>query len=418
MLLIMKSNTSFLILILTFSMSCFVFAQQDSSVIKYIPEKNKNDSALSPFWTEQGDWFRNPEIPSFVFATPGGKFSLGIGGYFNLTASADFDGIADNIDFVTYDIDVPKDSLQRSQYQMYANTSLLYFKVINKTSHGNLVGYVSANFRGPENTFSLFQVYVKYYGFEFGENWSTFSDAASWPVTVNYVGLNSMSEVLNPLIRYKYKLSENWQFAISAELPQFTANYTNTKDLKQTVPDIPAFVQYNFDESHIRLSGIFRNLLYRNDTLNVNENLTAGGVSLTGNIEITKKVQIYFQGLYGKGIGSYVQDLSIDELNAVPVSGQPGLLAALPAYAYFGALQYNFNPSLYSTLMYSQVKVQPDNFNSPDYYSYAQQFTGNIFWSFLPSANLGLEYCFGKRVNQNGQYATSNRMEFMMQYNF
>ena len=399
-------------------LSLNVNAQQDSSVIKYIPEKNKNDSALSPFWTEQGDWFRNPEIPSFVFATPGGKFSLGIGGYFNLTASSDFDGISDNIDFVTYDIDVPKDSIQSSQYQMYANTSLIYFKVINKTGNGNLVGYVSANFRGPESSFSLFQVYVKYFGFDFGQDWSTFSDAASWPVTVNYVGLNSMSEVLNPLIRYKHKLTKNLDIAISAELPQFTTDFANTQNLKQTVPDIPLYLQYNFNNSHIRLSGIYRNLFYRNDSLNQNETETGAGVSLTGNIDITKKAQIYFQGLYGKGIGNYVQDLSIDELNVTPVSNQPGQLAALPVYSYFGALQYNFNPKLFGTLMYSQVKVQPENFSSPAIYSYAQQFTGNIVWTFLPSGNLALEYCFGKRVNQNGQYATSNRLEFMMQYNF
>ena len=414
----MKSLISLFIIIFIFSINCLIYSQQDSAGIKFIHGKNKNDTALSHFREEQSEWFRNSEIPSFVLTSPGGKFSLGIGGYFNLTASSDFDGIDDNIDFVTYDIDVPKDSLQCSQYQMYANTSLLYFKVINKTNHGNLVGYVSANFRGPENSFSLFQVYVKYFGFEFGENWSTFSDASSWPVTVNYVGLNAMSEVLNPLLRYKYNLSEDWMFAISAEMPQFTTNYPNTINLKQTVPDIPAYVQYNFDESHIRLSGIFRNLLYRNDTLNLNDNITAGAVSLTGNIGFTKKAQIFFQGLYGNGIGNYVQDLSIDDLNAVPVSGQPGQLAALPAYAYYGALQYNFNPNFFTTLMYSQVNVQLDNFNSPTYYNYAQQFTGNVFWNFLPSAQIALEYCYGKRVNQNGQFATSNRMEFMMQYNF
>lgn len=411
-----KINT--FILIFIFSANCFVYAQQDSAVIRFIPEKNKNDSALSSFRSEKNDWFRNTEIPGFVFISPGGKFSLGIGGYFNLTASSDFDGISDNIDFVTYDIDVPKDTIQTSQYQMYANSSLLYFKIINKTNNGNLVGYISANFRGPESTFSLFQVYVKYYGFEFGQNWSTFSDISSWPVTVNYVGLNSMSEVFNPLIKYTYKFAKGWEFGLSAELPEFTPDQVNTSSLNQTVPDIPAYLKFSFDNSHIKLAGIYRNLLYR-DTLNdQNETVTGIGGLLSGNIEISKKTQIYFQGIYGKGIGNYVQDLSIDELNVTPVFSRSGLLAALPAYSYFGALQYNFNPDFFTTLMYSQVKVQPENFISPIYYSYAQQFTGNLFWNFLPSAQIALEYCFGKRVNQNGQYATSDRLEFMMQYNW
>ncbi|HMQ70513.1 MAG TPA: DcaP family trimeric outer membrane transporter, partial [Ignavibacteria bacterium] len=355
----MKILTPFFVLTFILLFNCIIKAQQDSSVIKYFPEKNKNDSALIPFRTEQSDWFRNSEIPSFVFTSPGGKFSLGIGGFFNLTTSFDFDGITDNLDFVTYDIDVPKDSIQNSQYQMFANTSTLYFKVINKTSNGNLVGYVNANFRGPESTFSLFQVYVKYIGFELGQDWSTFVDLASFPTTVNYTGLNAMPEAVNTMIRYTKTFSKNWEFGIGAEMPDFSTSYANTISLKQNVPDIPVYLEYNFDESHVRLSGIYRNLLYRNDYLNENQTETGAAVSLTGNVDITKKAQIYFQGLYGKGIGNYVQDLSIDELNAVPVTGQPGQLAALPAYAYFGGLQYNFSKILFATIMYSQVKVMP-----------------------------------------------------------
>lgn len=414
----MKIKITCLVAIIALILISDILSQQDSSNFKFIDHKSKKDSSLLPFYTEQGDWFRNPEIPSFIFEGPDKKFSLGIGGFFNYTASYDFDGISDNLDFVTYDIIVPNDTIQKSQFQMYANTSLLYFKVITKTTHGNIVGYVSANFRGGDNNFDLFQMYIRYVGFDLGVDWSTFADAASWPVTINYVGLNSMSDALNTLVRYSYKFAKGWKLTLGLEQPDFSTSIPNTGSLKQTVPDIPAYLQYSFGKSHVRLSGMYRNLNYRDNISNADRTVTGSGISLTGNIDITKKAQIFFQGLYGKGIGKYIQDLSINDLSVTPVSSQSGELAALPVYSYYGALQYNFNPKFFTTLMYGQLKVQPENFYSPAYYSFARQFTGNIFWQFQPAANVGLEYNFGSRTNQSGQNSIANRVEFMMQYNF
>jgi len=409
---------SILIIIITFLFIRESFSQDSTFNFTISDNKNKNDSVLSPFRQEQGEWFRNSEIPSFIFSGPGGVFSLGIGGYVNLTSSYDFDGIVDDIDFVTYDISIPQVPYEKQQFQMYANTSLLYFKVIQKISGKNLVAYVSANFRGIDNTFGLFQAYAKYYGFEIGQNWSTFADIASWPTTVNYLGLNSMAEVLNPLIRYTNKFSKGWEAGISLEKPNFETVFENTVNIKQRVPDIPVFIKYKFGESHVRLSGIYRDLLYRDTVNDENESVNGAGVLLTGKIKVSGKLQLYFHTLYGQGIGNYVEDLSIDKLNVYPDSDDPGKLKALQTYAYYGALQYNFNPDLFTALMYSRVKVQPENYPNPDFYSYAEQFTGNVFWNFIPPAQLGLEYCFGKRVNQNGAFASANRGELMLQYNF
>lgn len=403
------------IILLTVSLTS---AQDSTLKVITTDRNNKKDSTLSPFLEEQSNWFRNPEIPSFVIQGPDKMFSLGIGGFINLTSSFDFDGIVNDLDFITYNIQLPKQYFEKQQFQMYANSSLLYFKVIQKISDKHLVGYLSANFRGVDNTFNMYQVYVKYLGLEFGKNWSSFTDEASWPLTVNYLGLNSMTEVLNPLIRYKHKFTNGWEAGLSLEMPDFKTEFEYVLNLKQKVPDIPVFLQYSFGSSHIRLAGIYRNLLYRDTISNENRSVSGAGVSLTGDVNLSKKMQLYFQAMYGEGIGNYIEDLSIDRLNVYPVTGEPGVLAALPAYAYFGALQYNFSKDFFSTFMYSQMKVFPENYPDPDFYSYGIQFTGNVFWNFLPSAQAGLEYCFGKRVNQDGANATANRVEFMLQYNF
>ena len=357
----MKIYKLLLVIIIILHTASYIFAQDSTSKIIIADRNNKTDSVLSPFLEEQSNWFRNPEIPRFIFQGPGGDFSLGIGGFINLTSSFDFDGVVNDLDYITYNIQLPKQYFEKQQFQMYANASLLYFKVIQKISDKHLVGYLSANFRGVDNTFNLYQVYVKYLGLEFGKNWSSFTDEASWPITVNYLGLNSMPELLNPLIRYKYKIAKGWETGVSLEMPDFRTDFEYVSSLKQKIPDIPLFLQYSFGSSHIRLSGIYRNLLYRDTINNKNESVLGTGVSITGNVDLSKKIQLYFQALYGQGIGNYIEDLSIDRLNVYPVAGEQGLLAALPAYSYFGALQYTFNKSLFSTIMYSQMKVLPEN---------------------------------------------------------
>ena len=97
-------KTILIIIINTFLFIPEIFSQDSTSKFIITDIKNKNDSALSPFLQEQSEWFRNPEVPSFVFQGPGGKFSLGIGGFINLTSSYDFDGIVNDLDFLTYNI--------------------------------------------------------------------------------------------------------------------------------------------------------------------------------------------------------------------------------------------------------------------------------------------------------------------------
>ena len=70
----MKIKIISLVFTIAFISTSDVFSQQDSSEFKFITHKSKKDSSLLPFYTEQGDWFRNPEIPSFIFQGPDKKF--------------------------------------------------------------------------------------------------------------------------------------------------------------------------------------------------------------------------------------------------------------------------------------------------------------------------------------------------------
>lgn len=394
--------------------------ESSSKKVQVIGPKSKDkEKFIAPYWDDRSESFRNNQVPNFIFSSPSGDFSLGVGGLINLTSSYGFGGISNNIDFVTYSIPIPKNPDDNQQYQMYANTSELFFKVVQKTNHGNIIGYFSTNFRGVNNNLQIWQVYVKYRGFEVGQDWSSFVDLGAQPATVNFAGINSMPEALNLLMRYSGKLGKGWSAGISVEAPNFNAGFANTKSLKQRMPDIPAYLRYDFGQSHVKLAGIVRSLRYFDDNSNEGTNVFGWGGALTGSFKLSPKFQLYANGVYGEGIAPYIQDLSVAGLNTLPSGASSGKLEALPAWGYYGALQYNATPTLSFAGMFGQVKVLPgDRYYTDSFYSYAQQITVNMFWNFLPNAQFALEYDWGRLVDQGGAVGRANRAYLMLQYNF
>lgn len=100
--------------------------------------------------------FRQTGLPRFIIAGKNQKMIFGIGGNADMRLSYDFDGIADNLDFVTADIPVPNSPKQRQQIQLDPTASTLYFKAIADAGRiGPVVGYIQADFRGTGNAFAL-----------------------------------------------------------------------------------------------------------------------------------------------------------------------------------------------------------------------------------------------------------------------
>ena len=121
--------------------------------------------------------FRQTGLPRFIIAGKNQKMIFGIGGNADMRLSYDFDGIADNLDFVTADIPVPNSPKQRQQIQLDPTASTLYFKAIADAGRiGPVVGYIQADFRGTGNAFALQMAYVEVAGFSIGRRFTTFCD--------------------------------------------------------------------------------------------------------------------------------------------------------------------------------------------------------------------------------------------------
>ena len=106
------------------------------------------DNATQDYIETHRPGFQQVEKPQFVFATKNNRFSFSLGGFVSLRAGYDFDGIVDNIDFVTYDIPVHGNYDTRQKLMMDASTSRLFMKAITNTrALGRVVVFMDADFR-------------------------------------------------------------------------------------------------------------------------------------------------------------------------------------------------------------------------------------------------------------------------------
>ncbi len=419
-----------LLTIFFFITGTVVYAQENErsltydgkKVLTFGAKKMNNDSIKDFFVAGRDSNKREPQKPSLILSTHDSKFHFAVSGYVKLTVAYDVKGSIDNNDFITSLIPTEAEPGNSEAFRMDASSSMLSFKsLVNTEKIGPVIGYISANFRGPNLTYHLRNAYLTLLNFTFGYTETTLCDVGAEPNTIDLQGPNAMTLTRNTQVRYVYNPSKAWQLAIAVEKPNLNASYsTLSQNLYQRVPDIPLYVQFSRVEgSHIRLSSVFRSLIYRNLNTEKNSNNFAWGVQCSGIEKIIPKFTLYYQGIYGKGISTYIQDLSNLGLDMAPDSDVAGKLSPVPVYSWYGGIQYNFTPDFYCSATYSQVRVRAEeNLQTPDMYKLSQYIVANAFWNITPGCQLGLEYLHGTRENMNGNFGSANRIQAMVQYNF
>lgn len=361
--------------------------------------------------------------PRFIIVGSQNKFMIGIGGYVELKASYDLDGIIPNKDFVTYDIPSEETYATRQQALLDVSSSRLFIKVLGNTRCLGLVeGYIETDFEGEGNTLRLRKAYVSFKGLTVGQTVSTFSDITACPTTIDDQGPNAYVYTRSPLVRYHLNMGNHWSMAVAAEKMSFTATYgSDAAEIPQRVPDVPLYVQYSWGKygSHIRASGIARYLQYHNDVRDDNQGKFGWGAQLSGNINAGNKVCFFMQGVYGSGIASYLQDLYGNNLDMVANPSSEGELQTVDVLGLLGGIQFNASDRVFVSAGYSETKVFNSNgYFDADQYRGARYVVGNVFWSFAQNCKAGLEYLYGTRTNMDRSTNHSNRIEAMVRYSF
>lgn len=414
-------NLSTLLLVTTALLFLYSGAQaQDIKVVSV--SKNKDTHNFYSMMKEAFPLaYNDPASPRFVFFDKDKRFIFGVGGYVQVSGVYDFNGVPDYNDFVTYTIPM-KGNQSGGSYGITVGQSRLFFKLVGDTKVGRLVSYMEMEFEGPSNTPILQQAFVKFHGFTVGKTWSTFGDMSAVPTTIDEEGPSSGIEIRQPMVRYTHDFTPKWQASLALEYaePVYTLTTDKTTSfIKQRIPDIPLTVRYTSKNgSHLQAGGILRNMYYK-DNIQEDDKITTGwGTMVSGSINLSKKTMFMFQGVYGKGIANYIQDISGQGYDLVPHTTKAGRLKAAAMWGGFAALQYNWTPNLYSTAVYSYSRVEKQNGLAATDYKYAQYAAMNLLWNFSDFGSTGIEYVYGRRDNFNTEYGNASRINTMIQYRF
>lgn len=409
------------VIVLLSVMGLGLFAQAQAQKVSVVSVSQERD--IHNFYTMMKEAFplafNDPASPRFIFFDDSKNFIFGVGGYVQMNAVYDFNGLPDYNFFTTSQI-APNGKQPGSSYGMTLGQSKLFFKLVGNTNVGKLVSYLEMQFEGPSNTPVLQQAFVQFRGFTLGQTWSTFCDMSAVPTTIDQEGPSSGIEVRQPMIRYTQHFTEGLQASLALEYAK--ATYTTgdfTRTIRQKVPDIPLNIRYTMKNgSHLQAGAVLRNISYQNAVTNKDKMRTAWGVMGSGSINLNSNNIFMFQGVYGKGIANYIQDISGLGYDLIPQADANGKLKTSGMWGVFGAIQHNWNPKLYSSLIYSYARMENRGTLATDSYKYAQYAGVNLLWNFTEFGTTGIEYEYGRRNNFDKAYGNANRINAMIQYRF
>lgn len=394
----------------------------------------ENSGSLIAFLYDTSEMhFSEPSTPRFLFLDRHGKVALGIGGYIKGTLQYDFDGaIDDGANFGTFDIPVPANPALRNQFYGNANHSTIFLSLVGKSARfGYYQMYLQTEFSGetPKSYgLKLIQAYLKVGYVTAGLANSTFVDPAAGVPVISDTGPTGEMSCKNILVRYAPRFSDHISAAMSVEVPQATMTTIPLADadasptvekINQRVPDIPAYVQYEWDggQSHVRLSGLFRDLSYRDLVTQSNRFRAGWALQLSGKVKIFKPLTLFYQGSYGRGYGAYINGLGGCGYDLVQ-SDIPGRMTTPKAASYEFGVRYDLTSKLFLAGAYSHNRVIKTAQLGADSFRSAQYATASVFYNVFTDLQVGLEYMHGSRTNVNRERGHANRIQGLIKFSF
>lgn len=352
------------------------------------------------------------------FLYENGNTSIKFGGHLKLNTYVDFGGSIPNNDFRNALMKVPNSWDNESNFNLDPSHTRMSVKVIQKTSNiGDIEFYIETDFRGTSNALRLRQAYISFKGFILGQTWGFMNDPSSEAPSVDIQAANSRSFYRTPLIGYRTNLDNNFSLGISLELPSIKmTTQTGVKLVNQTLPDIPVYLQYKGGLGHIKLAGVMRAMNF--GVIGTQEIKTEVGLGaqLSGSLKVAESFSLYSQAIYGKGVAKYINDLSLLNLDLVPVNNK-ATQQTVNMYGVSVGAKVDLSNTLYCSAIISNAGLA----NKDDYYSASEYFTGSyysgsLFWTGIKNITIAGTYIHGIRKNMDNTKGDANRIQVMVLY--
>ena len=395
-------------------------------------------------------------VPHFAIHTEDHKFALTIGGQVNPIMGVDlgndlYDKPGAGINFTVNRIPAPAVKGHRYDFFLNALNADIDFQVVGLGgSDDQITGYIKFGTNGSDNGLQMKDAYVAWRGFTAGMKTSLFKDElAAQPPTIDPQGPGGKIDAGAYELSYISPCYKGFKAALGIAIPTYYhssgryygPDYSNwmNDDLdgdmvadpsaySQNIPDIPMWVEWAASKyNRIRVSGIIRNFVYKDEIQEKKRHAVGWGVMLSGNWNPVNPLIFYFQGVYGKGIGNYISGLSGLPLSFTPDNDNPGTMCANPMMGLNVGATYNFNKRWQANTMIGLARIwnvgpyAVENATGDNYYNdyrHGFYFAVNGFYNITSYLQVGLEYLYGRRGTWDSGTGTDNRLltQFMLTF--
>ncbi|MEH6634641.1 MAG: DcaP family trimeric outer membrane transporter [Halioglobus sp.] len=357
---------------------------------------------------------------------PGTNAALAIGGYVKATVVNSFDALEIKDRFIVGSIPVGEGNEEnaKAQSSITASQSRLNFDLREPTDVGVLRAFIEGDFAGTDETFRLRHAFGQWNRVLAGKTWSAFVDTEASPEEVDFEGLNGRINVRQSQVRIIPGLGEKYEFQLSLEDPN--PQVQNGQGITRT-PDVVASARFQpYPRLHVKVGLLARQIRAQIDpSLGLgtgSDDKSAWGLTLSGRFitpALDKRDSLLFQINAGNGIGRYVNDLStVGSFDGVfdPVNGDLELFDVVSGYTSYQ--HWWGRNSMRSNFTVGVVEVDNPEFVEGNAYKRTLRFSSNLMWSPTPRIDLGAEYLWGNRKNEDGENDDATQIQVAARYRF
>ncbi len=435
---------SFIVLLFLLLFTEHAFAQNADSDLKIV-KTSSEDAKILKETKPQGP--HEIPVPQFILKSNDSNFFLTIGGIISPVMGWDignnlYNATGSGLCFITNSIPVPAIKGHKADYYINPLNGAVDLQVVGLAGTKNqITGYIKVGTNGSNCNLCVTKAYITWKKFTGGLKNTLMQDAnACQPSTIDPEGPSGCISNSSYEINYVSPSYKGFSFAAAIDMPTFYSSngyyqgkdypiYDNKQvasneyaDAEQLIPDIPAWIQYQFSPNNrIRLSGLIRNFAYRDLVADKTRHVVGWGSMLSGNIQPCNLLILYYQCAYGAGIGRYVQDIAGLPLSFVPENSNPGKMKASPMMGVNFGATLNISSNLQFNIMGSECRIwgvesQCTAADATCNYKYALYGAVNAFYNITPYLQWGIEYIWGRLKTWNIGGANDNRIQTQIMF--
>jgi hypothetical protein len=362
------------------------------------------------------------------FKLPGSETSVTLGGYVKLDAiysdrSAGVGSTADQeYEAGAVPVGPTAGANERGQLKLHARQSRVFGKTSTPSAWGELSTYVEFDLFGVAGNESvsnshglrLRHAYGSLGGLLIGQTWTTFSDVAAYPETVDFGGPAGAIFARQAQVRWSQRF-DGGQWAVALENPETVVTLPSGASFRaddDRLPDLAVNIRFDNPWGRVTMAALVRQL--RVDSAGdpaSRDQKWGGGLGLNAVIPSVGKDDARVSLYYGNALGRYTTGFFTDALiDADAHIVLPNEWAATAAYRHY------WSPTLRSTLALSGLQAKLPAGTAGSTNRSAESVHLNLIWSPLVQTNLGLELIHARRETQNGLNGRLNRLQAAAQY--